>query len=124
MINRWEFEGTATHLYNCKGRDSYSVTLKGIDTSGHTVEMACLVSRAVLDKFGLVGKYSRMCLEGHIETYTTIKRSGDEKKKLLHICDRVVALENTKKPWYVGQIDDFAQGYGYSGNILRAQGEF
>ena len=123
MINKWEFEGTVVHLYNCTGRDDYSVTLKGVDPSGHTVEMACLVGRAVLDRLGLVGKYSRMRLEGHFETYTTIKRSGEEKKKLLKICDRVVAIDNTKKPWYVGQLDDFAQGHGYSGNYLRAQGE-
>lgn len=123
MINRWEFEGAAVHLYNCTGRDSYSITLKGLDPSGHIVEMSCLADRHVLDKFGLVGKYSRMRLEGHFEGLTTIKRSGEEKKKLLRICDRVVALDNTKKPWYVGQLDDYAQGYGYGGNYLKAQGK-
>lgn len=123
MINRWEFEGAAVHLYNCAIWNSYSLTLRGVDPSGYTVEVSCLVGRAVLDKLGLVGKYSRMRLEGHFEGLTTIKRSGKEKKKLLRICDRVVALDNTKKPWYVGQLDDYAQGYGYGGNILRAQGE-
>lgn len=112
MINYWEFEGEVIHIYDSIF-DSYNVTLRGNDSDRRIVEFPAFISREMLDKFGLVGKYSRMRVQGHFETAVKTGRNGKEKKKLLRICDKIAFLDNTKQPWYKGHSEDFANGLGY-----------